>query len=108
MTDQKPPPNEFTGIEAEPQTLVTAQPIHLNVKAPIARMFLLNGQFFDIPLTQGWPAFMTNLLTHRGFLCDNAWIPEQTIRLILVNPDSQLVDPNKMDPSKVVQFPPKP
>jgi hypothetical protein len=86
-------------------------------------------QFFDVPLgpdgwavdqwgrpvvnqlcqpvpATGWQLFMTNLLQHRGFLLNNAWIPERVITLIVLDPDEQVMDPSKWDPEKVVQLRP--
>ena len=90
-------------------------------RPPIARVFTTlrapdgkGGQYFDVPLAPmaqypgmtPWAAFMTNLLVHRGLLLDNFWLPERVIDIILVNPDSAGLDPNKVDVGKIVPLRP--
>ena len=91
------------------------------VPVKVARVFTTlrtedgkRGQFFDVPLGPSaamphltpWAAFMTNLLTHRGMLTENAWIPERVIDFIAVNPETGGLDPEKFEPGKIVPLRP--
>lgn len=46
------------------------------------------------PGPNGWLLLVANILQNRGFLFDQMWIPERTIRLIVRNPGAEPGDPN--------------